>query len=109
MQMKFLIAAATVFAVLISGATAEVVSLEFYKDNCDKFLKSEPSDQQMYLWWATSRIGKELKKDQKTAGINVDNAATSQWLRDYCTAHPTTAFVDAADAAKAQIASASIR
>jgi hypothetical protein len=102
--MKVLITAAAMIAASITGTRAEVVSLEFYKDSCDKFLKSEPSDQQMYLWWATGRIGKELEKDPQTAGIKVDDAKASQWLRDYCTAHPATAFAEATDAAKTQIA-----
>jgi hypothetical protein len=61
----------------------------------------------MYLWWATSRIGKELGKDPKTARIKVDDAKASQGIRDNCLAHPDMAFVDAVDAAaKAQIADA---
>lgn len=105
-NMKFLfVAAALMFAASITGAAAaDIVMLEFYKDNCDKFLKSEPSDHQIYLSWATGRISRELKKDPKTAGINVDNAAASQWIQDYCTAHPDAAFVDATDGAKVQIA-----
>jgi hypothetical protein len=54
--------------------------------------------------WATGRITRELKQDPKTAGTNVDSAKASQWLRDYCAAHPTATFAKAADAAKAQIA-----
>jgi hypothetical protein len=88
------------------GANAEVVSLQFYKDDCQKFLQSKSDDQEMYLMWATGRISRELRKDPKTAGTLVDSAKTSQWLRDYCAAHPTTGFAEAADAAKTQIAGA---
>ena len=86
-----------------AGAKADVVTLEFYKDTCGKFLKGEPSDQEMYLTWATGRISRELRKDPNTAAISVDNATTSQWLRDYCAAHPATTFAEATDAAKAQL------
>jgi hypothetical protein len=85
-------------------ARADVVSLQFYKDSCQHFLQSETEDQQMYLWWGTRRIGQELQKDAKTAAIKVDNESTSQWLRDYCGAHPDALFVDATDAARVQIA-----
>jgi len=104
--MKIVAAVAAMLAALITGATAQVVSLEFLKDSCDKFLKSEPSDQQMYLWWGTSRISKALAKDPNTAGIKIDDAAASQALRDYCTTHPATAFVDATDTVKVQLSGA---
>jgi hypothetical protein len=39
-EMKLLVAAAAMFAASITGTMAEVVSLEFNKDSCDKFEKS---------------------------------------------------------------------
>jgi HdeA/HdeB family len=105
-EMKIL-ACLTIALIAAAGAKAEVVTLEFYKDNCEKFLKSEPSDQEMYLMWATGRISRDLRKDAKTASIKVDDATTSQWLRDYCAGHPSATLVQATDAAKVQLAGGS--
>jgi hypothetical protein len=102
--LKVLFASVALLATQSITAQADVVSLQFYKDSCQKFLQSETEDQNMYLWWGAGRISKDLQKDPKTANIKVDDAAASQMLRDYCTAHPDALFVDAADAAKAQIA-----
>ena len=104
MKVVFFAATAVLFVACASGAAADVVSLQFYKDDCQKFLQSRADDQEMYLMWANGRITRELKKDPKTAAANVDSAKTSQWLRDYCGSHPTTAFLEATDAAQAQIA-----
>ena len=102
-NMKLIVATVALLAISATAATAEVVTLSFYKDSCEKFLQSEPSDQNMYLMWATGRIGRGLGEDQKS---KLDDAAIAQWLRTYCGTHPTTAFADATAAAKASLTGA---
>ncbi|HEX3945552.1 MAG TPA: HdeA/HdeB family chaperone [Rhizomicrobium sp.] len=75
------------------AARADVVTLSFYKDSCEKFLQSEPSDQNMYLMWATGRVRRGLRDDQKA---KFDDMVIAQQLRTYCGANPTTSFADAA-------------
>jgi hypothetical protein len=89
------LAAAT--AILLANSDFGIVSLSFYKDSCEKFLRSEPADQDMYVGWAAGHIKREFK-------IDLDTAALSQPLRSYCTAHPATTFADATAAVKDRLA-----
>lgn len=107
--MKGILASFFLLAGCVSAARADVITLQFYKDDCQKFLQSTSDDQQMYLMWAEGRIKRELNTDPKTAGTTIEDSKVSDWLRDYCANHPTATFVDATEAAKAQIGAQSNR
>lgn len=94
--MKALAAAALVLA-SHAVAQAQLVTLSFHKDRCEKFLRSEPLDQEMYLEWASSHI-------MRTFGIRFSSVALSKPIRTYCAANQTTVFSDAADAVEPKLA-----
>jgi len=89
------LAAAT--SVLVAGSQIGIVSLQFKKDSCEKFLQSEPADQDMYVAWAAGHIKRDFR-------VDLNSATISQPLRNYCAAHPDIAFVDATAAVKDQLA-----
>jgi GTP-dependent phosphoenolpyruvate carboxykinase len=101
---NLIVIAAILLTTPVSAADVGIVTLSFYKDSCGTFLHSEPSDQEMYLMWANGRITRKLGEEQRPAGKTPDSATVSLWIRNYCTANPQTAFVDATDAAKAEFA-----
>ena|SRR5437868_15497654 len=88
---------AAVASLLVASSQIGIVSLQFYKDSCAKFLQSEPADQDMYIAWAAGHIKRDFR-------VDLNSATISQPLRNYCAAHPDIAFVDATAAVKDQLA-----
>lgn len=89
-------AAGPMIAVSTVGTQADIVTLSFNKDICEKFLQSEPLDQTVYLAWASGHIRRKFD-------VGLDSAALSQPLRTYCAANPSTLFVDATEAVEIQL------
>ena len=97
MRMYIVIAALSLAVSTANAQQPSIVSLQFYKDSCEKFLQSEPSDQDMYVMWASGHIKREF-------AVDLASASLSKPLRDYCAANPTTTFVDATAAVKSEMA-----